>query len=300
MMHAFSTISTELGSSVSTAIFLLFALGGLFMIVSGLLSLVEASTVGRNGTVAGAWGKIILGVLLFLLTSFLKMTSKTLFGSAINVGSLGSQASDTGNGTTTCVASSTGASSSLTACSLQNLKAAVPSAIHLAMVIAFVAGVIIVGSALWEMAHQWNEQRNNRRVSWGKIIGGTLLCNVAWAISVIETTFGISGAVITTTGFSASSTLLAYVPPSATIASQLGGNITGMMQSILNILAFFGVVAFIRGIFVLIAATDIQAGKDTSIGKAACFMGAGTFLINMGWFVPAVGTMLFGSGNKIL
>jgi hypothetical protein len=298
MLNAVVNVDSEMGSTVVTTIFLLFALGGVYLIVFGIMALVEASTKGGNNTVAGAWSKIVMGCLLFVLSSILVTSSETIFGAGVSVGSLGTEASS--SGTTTCSASSASSSGGLTACAFQNLKAMVPGSIHLAFVIAFVAGVIFIGNAFWEMAHEWNSQRNNRRVHWGKIIFGTVLANIPWAVNAIELTLGISSGVVATTGFSADSSYLAYAPPSTSVINDLGGNISGLISSSLNIFAFFGVVAFIRGVFVLIKLTDIQGARDASVWKAGAFMLGGTCLMNLGWTLPAVGNMLFGSGNGIL
>ena len=299
MLNAIVNTDSELGGTVSAVIFLLFFVGAIAMFIAGVIGLVDAYGSNPANTRWGAWFKIIIASALAALSEVITSASDTLFGNGVSPGSIGGQASGTSSTATCSVSSSTGNSSSVSLCALQNLKSLAAPAIHLVFVICFVAGVVLVGATLWNVAHEWSQQRHNRRFPWIKLFLGAALTTPGFLINMIESTLGINNAVVGTGGFSAASSYLAYAPPTESVINNLGGNFSSMLSASMNIFAFFGVVAFMKGVFILIKASDHHgAGGDNSVGRAATHMVGGVLMANMGWTLPAIGTYVFGAGSN--
>ncbi len=299
MLNSIINIDSELGGIVLTVIFVFFLLGAVILFVVGLISMADAYGSKPSNSKFGAWGKIIAAGLLASLGEFLTSADKTIFGSGAAPGSLGAQASGSSSTATCSISAATAESGSMAACALNNLKAVAPYALHLLFVVSLVSGVLIVGSTLWSMSHEWAQQTHNRRLPWAKLMLGAALTSPGFLLNMIEATFGMQNAVVGTGGFSAASAYLAYVPPEDSVINKLGGNWSAVITASLTIFAFFGALYAIQGFFILLKASDHHGARDASFGKAATHIIGGILMANMGWTLPAIGTMVFGSNNNL-
>lgn len=299
MLNAITTMDSELGGTVLAVIFVFFFLGAIILFISGLFALVDAYGAKPSNSRFGAWAKIVISGIIASLGEFLTSADKTIFGSGAMPGSVGAQASGSGSSATCSISSGTAGNGSLASCALDNLKASAPAAIHLILVICLVLGVLIVGSTLWSMSHEYAQQTHNRRLPWVKLMLGAALTSPGFLLNMIETTLGMHNAVVGTSGFSAASSYLAYAPPESSVLNGLGGNWSGVITASLNILAVFGVIYSLQGFFILIKAADHHGSRDASFGKAATHIFGGVAMANMGWTLPAIGAWIFGAGNNL-
>ncbi len=319
-----ATTSNTIGSSVQTAmsdavgpLIMLISVasfaGGLYLFARGLVRL---KNVPSDRAEAGpAFAAIFAAVLLIALPDVAGVGITTVFGGGSLFGSSDltqvSQQLDTdANGThaqdmtstiiglatvsapTSCLsgtgATGTSDSGNAVTCMAGNLaKNAVPIGIIAIFVFAFLAGLVTFASAILELTKGEREQRSPGL--WPKMILSVLLMNALYLFMFSSNTLlGTSSSAISTKGLDTSSTLLKYTGTSSSFQSY-----ADLIGYCFYILAFFGVFAFVRGIYML-KNTAENKGQST-YGAGMTFMVAGILLANAKFTTCMVLTTVAGA-----
>lgn len=183
-------------------------------------------------------------------------------------------------------------------CMARNIaQNAVPIAIMVIFGMVFLVGLGMFFRSLVELARGDQGRGGVVPQGWGaKFAGSILMMNSPFLFGMISATIlGAAGTgVIDMNGFDSSSSFLSY--------SYNGGSPTSVLAKfeeligyILTILAFFGVWAFIRGLFIVKATAE---GKtQNSYGNGAVFMAAGILLANSKISTCAILATLVGAGT---
>jgi len=172
---------------------------------------------------------------------------------------------------------------------------AIPMAIWALLGITFIVGFLNFASAIAEMTHSQNSHGSSHGLPkgwWLKIITSILLMNAATLFTLFSTTIlAANDSPITAQGLNAGSSLLQY-PSNSSIA--IVQKYAEMIGYCFVILTFFGVWAFVRGIF-LIKATAEGRQSQGSYGMGFVFIVAGVLLANAKYSTCVILTTMGGS-----
>jgi hypothetical protein len=290
---------------------------GLYLFGSALLKLSKAgesgSMMGDKHSLGEALLRMFIAVCIFAMPDAAGIGMASMTGGAVNIfgsasdlaqvsqsldlengsgsGSIGTSQSRftsafSGAGTPTaptdCLAA---ASTEGVTCMAGNIaKNAVPIGIYTVFFFAFLGGVAMFASGLGQLASaRFGHGQAIPPGWWVKITTSLLLINSPWLIFMFATTIQGQGGVLTLQGFTNSSNFLSYqfTATQSTGTSSFAANLQQFQQLIgycLSILAFFGVWAFFRGVFMAKAAAE---GKQQgTYGHAMVFIVAGVLLAN--------------------
>lgn len=282
---------------------------GLFLLGTGLAKLAgQAEHHGHRGESAGALVRILAGILLFAMPDVagIGISSITggitnIFGSSSDLAQI-SQSLDIENGSGSgtianrqsnltsilqhatvtpprdCLASLEGIS-----CMAENVaKNFVPIGIYSVYVLCFLAGAAMFMSCLWALSRAYGHHGQGMQPGfWAKVLTALILMNSPWLIAMFATTLNGTGGVLSETGFNSSSGLLSYTfmqTGQQTNASAQLQKFADLIGYLMTILAFFGVWAFFRGVFVCKATAEGKSGS--TYGHGIVFMVGGVLLAN--------------------
>lgn len=282
---------------------------GLFLLGTGLAKLAgQAEHHGHRGEAAGALVRILAGILLFAMPDVagIGISSITggitnIFGSSSDLAQI-SQSLDIENGSGSgtianrqsnlasilqratvtpprdCLASLEGIS-----CMAENVaKNFVPIGIYSVYVLCFLAGAAMFMACLMTLAKAYGHHGQGLQQGfWAKVLTALILMNSPWLIAMFATTLNGTGGVLSETGFNSSSGLLSYTfaqTGQQTNASAQLQKFQDLIGYLMTILAFFGVWAFFRGVFVCKATAEGKSGS--TYGHGIVFMVGGVLLAN--------------------
>ena len=268
------------------------AITGVLMMARGLMKLSEAAQDRGNARGFGPgliW--IAIGAMLIALPDMAGMGMQSVLGATKGGGTLSGAGLDYNDGTSgnwftamTGGAASIGAvencllSDTPAVCMARNIASnAVPMGIMVIFSLVFLAGLASFGMTLIDMAKN-AEGRDQTKGHVTRLVMSVLLMNAPLAFNfVTNTVFGSAiSSTINTTGLDSSSSLLTYTTGSTIdivvrYAALIGYSFT--------ILAFFGVWAYVRGIFMVKGVAE--AGRSAgSYGMAGVYMVAGVLMAN--------------------
>lgn len=264
----------------------LVALGGIFLFVKGLLQLAKSSS--NQHPVGNAIAAMLAGVFMIAATEIAGVGMFSLFGSSLFTSSdnLAIRSLDTPQVRTGYLATVVPAQPKVclgdaapATCMAENIATnMVPIGVLAVIFTAFITGFVLLASRLKHMAALGAERGGS--VGPGQIAIGlgiaALLMNSSGLLSIVTTTFMGQGGSVGINGVTnASSALLSY-------SSGLGSNFAQfekMISSIFIILVFFGVWAFVKGLFILKKVSEGDQ-RDASVSHALTFMAAGVLLAN--------------------
>jgi hypothetical protein len=282
---------------------------GLFLIGTGLAKLAgQAEHHGHRGESAGALVRIVAGLLLFAMPDVagIGISSITggitnIFGSSAEMAQI-SQSLDVENGSGSgtianrqsnltsilqnvtvtaprdCLASMEGVS-----CMAENVaKNFVPIGVYTIYILCFLSGAAMFMSCLWALSRAYGHHGQGiQQGFWAKVLTALILMNSPWLIAMFATTLNGAGGVLSDTGFNSSSSLLSYsfmqTGQQTNVSAQLQ-KFQDLIGYLMTILAFFGVWAFFRGVFVCKASAEGKSGS--SYGHGVVFMVGGVLLAN--------------------
>jgi hypothetical protein len=285
---------------------------GLYLFFSGLHKLAQASEHGGRGEGASSGlVRLVMAIMLFALPDIAGIGMQSMFGVGIEniFGSAGELAQisqqldlETGSGSGAlsagdsqmrraiglagtpetprdCYASAEGIT-----CMARNIaKNAIPMGIYAIYTICFLAGLAMFASCLWTASKSVGSghQQGLPPGFWTKAAVALLLINGPLLIMTFATTLQGQGGVLTIQGFDAGSNFLSY----SFQQTQQTSNTSAQLQKfaeligyVLVILAFFGVWAFFKGIFMVKASAE---GKSQgTMGGGFVFIVGGVLLAN--------------------
>jgi hypothetical protein len=286
-------------------------IAGLYLFFSGLHKLSQASESGGRGDGAGSGMiRLAMGIMLFALPDIAGIGMQSMFGVGVSnifggaselaqisqqldleTGS-GSGAMSAGNSLLSqaignagtpqtpddCYAAATGIT-----CMAKNIaKNAIPMGIYAIYTICFLAGLAMFASCLWTASKAYGQSSQGLPPGfWTKAAVALLLINSPLLIMTFATTLQGQGGVLTIQGFDAGSNFLSYSFQQTQQASNTSAQLQKFAELIgyvMVILAFFGVWAFFKGIFMVKATAE---GKSQgTMGGGFVFMVGGVLLAN--------------------
>lgn len=281
---------------------LLCFVGGIWLLAKALVKLRESS--GQGGQVGPAMAILLAAALLIMLPEAAGTGMLTLTGqqsglinnediAAAKIG-LDDQQPNSFNTPTASVAAVTDCYSSAepVPCMAENVaKNVVPIGVTAVFVIVFIAGLWGLGHALFDLT-KVEQGRGLPEGWWGRVIFNVVLLNASVIFQIVSQTILGNGTTVGGDGLNASSDLLNY---------DIGINgdfaqYEELIGYVFTILALFGAIAFVRGIFVCKAAGEGRQGGTYAHGIV--FMVAGILLANSKASTCLVlNTMLGSSGT---
>lgn len=293
-----STVGTKLANLINdiwNPLFLLIAigagLGGLYLMAKGLMKLAEAAQErGGKGYTAG-FAMIVVGTMLIALPDAAGVGMQSVFGTVRGGGTLNDAGLDyNDNGMTQDVmkaitggAAPVGAvdncltSSTPAVCMAKNIATnAIPMGVMVVFSLVFLSGLVGFGMTLVDMAKN-AEGRPDSKGHITRLVMAVMLMNAPVAFSFMtQTVFGTIDSPINTVGLNSSSSLLLYNGGSTLAIVQQYSTMIGYCFTILT---FFGVWAYVRGIFMVKGVAE--AGRNAgSYGMAGVYMVAGILMAN--------------------
>jgi len=268
--------------------------GGFFLLAvvlvgSGLLALARAA--GERGRVGFADGglRVLVGAVLASLPVALGIGAGTLWGRT-SFPFLGATAPGVG-APRNCLLPDAGGF----ACVADNLARNVaPIVVFAAVGLALLAGLLMIGRALHDLALSRAERAPAPPQGLGmRIAIGVLLANMPLlTMSLLETMGAPLGFGPTTDGhISAPETT--YIPETD---SPFAARVNALLRSVFTLLAMFGVLAIIRGLFLLRRAAEARGGRGET-AAAITHVIAGALMTNMDWTVCTVARTFLGHGG---
>lgn len=286
-------------------------LAGLYLFFSGLQKLAQAGEHGgRSEGAASGMIRLVMGIMLFALPDIAGIGMQSMFGVGIHnifggaseLAQISQQLDlETGSGSGAlssgqsllsqaiglagtpqtpedCYAAATGIT-----CMAKNIaKNAIPMGIYTIYTICFLAGLAMFASVLWTVSKAYGQSSQGLPQGiWTKAAVALLLINSPLLIMTFATTLQGHGGVLTIEGFDAGSNFLSYSFQQTQQASNTSAQLQRFAELIgyvLVILAFFGVWAFFKGIFMVKATAE---GKSQgTMGGGFVFMVGGVLLAN--------------------
>lgn len=268
-------------------------LGGVFLFARGLLKLREASQ-DRNG-VGGAFMTIAAATMLIALPEVAGIGMSSIMGGSGLIGtneiSMANQALDGDAGITKSGGISNQVTRMATVTAPENCFAAdrgvpcmagniakniVPIGVIAVFGFVFLAGLWGFGSALFELARSHGQEgRGTPPGWWGKVLASVLMMNgPPFFMAVTNSILGTGGNAVGNTGLNSGSSLLTYNIQGATVLQQYAT----LIGHVFTIMVLFGVLAFVKGLFVIKSAAERQGNATFSHGIV--FMVAGVLLAN--------------------
>jgi hypothetical protein len=284
---------------------LLAGLGGIWMMGKGLMKMVEAANDRGGKGYSPAIAFVIVGAMLIALPDAAGVGAMSVLGSARGgdtLSSAGLDYNDNGMSGSFLDSITGGLASAVTpencldsgapaVCMAHNIAAnAVPMGIMTIFSLVFLGGMVSFAYTLMDMAKN-ADGRDNSKGHLTRLVMAILLMNAPIAFGFITTTvFGSIDSPIGTDGLVTSSALLKYDGGSAL---EIVKTYSQLIAHGFTILSFFGVWAYVRGIFMIkgVAESGKQAG---SYGMAAVYMIAGMLMANSKASVCVVMTTVGG------
>lgn len=289
-------------------------LGGVFLFAKGLLKLREASQ-DRNG-LGGSMMTIFAATMLIALPEVAGIGMGSVMGSSGLIGSrdisMANQALDGDAGISKGSGISTTVSRMATVtaprnciqerdaipCMAENLaKNIVPIGVIAVFGFVFLAGLWGFGSALFELARSHGQEgRGTPPGWWGKALASILMMNgPPFFIAVTNSILGTDGNAVTTSGLNAGSSVLSYSISNVSVLQQYAT----LIGHVFTIMVLFGVLAFVKGLFVIKSAAERQGNATFSHGIV--FMVAGVLLANSKLSTCAILSSITGDeGSRML
>jgi hypothetical protein len=287
-------------------------LSGLFLFFSGLGKLAQAGqSQGHNEGFSSGLAKLVAGILLFALPDFAGIGVTSMFGS--NAGGIFAGGGDLAQISQQLDLDSNGGGGALSSgqslmqaavnlagkpvppedcyssalgvtCMAKNIaKNAVPIGIFAIYIICFLAGLSMLASVLWTASKSMGggHQQGLPPGFWMKAAVAVLLINSPFLIQAVATTISGQQGVLSINGFDADSSFLSYKFK----ATQGQTNFSDQMQRfaeligyVFVILAFFGVWAFFKGVFLV--KSSAEGKSQGGMGGGFVFMVGGALLAN--------------------
>ncbi|MFC4236103.1 hypothetical protein ACFOY8_12770 [Thalassospira xianhensis] len=242
-----------------------------------------------------SWGDVLLraagGSLMVSLPSALGVGLGTLLGETDNYQRDGSSFGEP----SVCIGSGASSEGPL-ACILKNVEVnLVPVFIDVAFAFMVLFGLFMIAKSIYSMAVSHAQGQRGQGASWqGNLILGIILTNLPAFLHTIEETLGVGDGVLSEEGFNSSSSLLSYTGPSSS-GVQFLAEYTAALNSLLTIFVMFGIVAIIRGFFILKAVSD--GGSQKSFGAGVTHIVGGVALANAKFTICIVTNTVLGIGN---
>lgn len=177
-------------------------------------------------------------------------------------------------------------------CVIKNIsEGLMPSLTQGLLIAVFLVGLIALAGFINELRTVGSGQPLQKGWAWRGVVAVLLMQTPILFNIFTKTLTGMDSSVIGNTGLNKSSNLLKYEghEGSAAVVQQYAE----MFMHGLSILAFFGLVAFVRGIFMLKTASD-GTGQGT-YGRAITFIISGILIANMKWSMCVFGMTVAGS-----
>ena len=288
----------EIGNELWKPLFILISAGsflaGLVLLAVGLTKLTKQHET-RGGIWDSGMAHLVAAAMLISLPDAAGIGVTTLFGSSGSSGGLGASMLDTDGGraksgfdlasvfadvrapggTADCMSVEAPAE-----CMARNLaENAIPGAIWTLFAFAFLIGLFTLASAIMDITK--GQQAGGLPKGWGvKFLTSVLLLNGSTLYTFTTNTLlgqrDGGKATINEDGLVAGSSMLTYRPPGN--APDILVKYAELIGHCFTILAFFGAWAFIRGIFMLRAASEGRS--QGTVGMALVYIGAGILLAN--------------------
>ena len=313
---------TDMVGPILFVITMMSTLGGVFLFVKGLMKLKDASTE-RSG-LSGSLMTLLAATMLIALPEVAGIGMSSVMGGSGLIGRNDftvadrvldgdSAASRSGSPSSklagmasvtapdNCL-SATGTSSFMgnnsnggaVPCMARNLaKNVVPIGVIAVFGFVFLAGLWTFGSALYELARSHGQEgRGTPPGWWGKVLASVLMMNgPPFFMAVTRTIMGNEANTVGASGVNTGSSLLTYNISGVSVLTQY----TELIGHLFTILVLFGVLAFVKGIFVIKSASERQGNATFSHGVV--FMVAGVLLANSKLSTCTILSTIAGGGN---
>jgi hypothetical protein len=298
----------SIGQELWGPLFLLIACAsfavGLYLLWTGLLKLSRQNET-REGLWRSGFAHILAAALLISLPDAAGIGLRTVFSQSTAASALSGVGLDFESGTGSNPMSSIAGNAASAAapqncmgqdapatCMAKNIASnAIPMAVWTLFGITFLVGLITFSAAIIDITKSQGQQGLPK--GWGvKIVTSVLLMNAATLFTFVSNTvLSSTDSPITAQGLNAGSSLLQY-PSDSSI--QIIQKYAEMIGYCFTILTFFGVWAFVRGIF-LVKATAEGRSQQGSYGMGFVFIVAGILLANAKYSSCVILTTMGGS-----
>lgn len=247
-------------------------MSGVILVANGLIYIKKSGENDGRHTATKGGIRILCGGMLAALPDIMGVGLQTILQSGHYTGGL----NESPGSVSTCLADATNASS--LECVAKNVGVnVVPVAETFVFALAMLFGSIVIFRAIVKLANHEGQGQQGRGAILGQLAVGLLACNVPLAMYIIQNTLGFSNGVMTSTtsvvagGGSSVPSVLSYTPDSSVeILTQFSNTISWCFVFI----SLVGVIAFVKGLVQLYAATTGQGGhKAVNSGLVHMFGG---------------------------
>lgn len=253
---------------------------GMFLVGWGVYSLKDVGDRSQQSVFLGSLSKMFFGSVMFQIGKFTGVGLMSIFNNNSYYSADG--IADPGE-TLNC-----SSSSAMLECISRNLaNNIVPAGYDLIMTLAFFYGVYIVGTTLYKMANHYGHGHRNSQekgLLW-KIIIGIVIINLPQLMGIFGTTLGISDNILGNPTYNPNASSLSYNPSGSGAFEQYAN----IMPNVFRIMVFFGLLAVIRGIFLLRAAAEgNNGGGQNPMGSGITHIIGGLLLANLKWTITVI------------
>lgn len=273
--------NSVLGRGVFYLINSIIILCGIFLVGWGVYSLKDAGDRNQQQSVfLGSISKMFFGSVMFQIGKFTGVGLMSIFNSASYYSADG--IADPGE-TLNC-----SSSAAMLECISRNLaNNIVPAGYDLIMTLAFFYGVYLVGSTLYKMANHYGHGHRNSQEKGliAKIVIGIVIINLPQLMGIFGTTLGIPDNILGNPTYNPNASSLSYTASGSGAFEQYAN----IMPNIFRIMVFFGLLAVIRGIFLLKAAGEgNNGGGQNPLGAGITHIIGGLLLANLKWTITVI------------
>lgn len=256
-------------------------MGGVWLAANGLIYIKKSGENDGRHTATKGLIRIACGALLAAIPNTMGSGLATLLG----VGHYSGGLNQSPGGVETCLAGASNASA--LECVAKNVGMnVVPVAETFIFALAMLFGTIVIFRGIVKLANHDGQGQQGKGAIIGQICVGLLACNVPYGMYIIQNTMGFTNGVMTASssavagGGGSVPSVLSYTPDgSVAILAQFANTISWCFVFI----SLIGVIAFVKGLVQLYAATTGQGGhKAVNSGLVHMFGGVCAANIKLG------------------
>lgn len=270
-----------------------FALSGIWLVFSAATDLSESVRGRRRISGWAPVAKVIGAGFCYEIPQALGVVWGSVMSTSTAEQNLGAQASGT-TAVTNCLSSTNTASTTFNpvACVFHNLATdCVPQLVTLMLVVAGVTAIFFYWRFIQAAIEKATYSDQQVRLPWGYAIVGTLFAGVGAVVEMCGGSVGFSTGVISSSGFSSSTTMISYLPGYENMSAQY----QEMLAAAYAILAAVGVFEVIHGGYLM--AGIMNGRSNASGGKCAAHIILGMILTVLPQFIAAIYYSAMGTSS---